>query len=102
LADVYVSTHWHVKDGRGTEFVDLWRDALTWTQDNFAQDGFERARLLRDEEDGSHFVSFLEWDNRDVVRRWSDDPEKQRRQTALGELCDEVHGSGYDEATRVG
>lgn len=82
--------------------MELWRESLAWTKQTYGQDGFERARLLRDEEDAAHFVSFIEWDDRTVIDTWSDDAEKQRRQSALEELCDDVHGSAYDEATRIG
>ena len=101
MTDAYVSTHWRVQNGREDEFVQMWREALTWTRESYGN-ALEHARLLRDDDDASHFVSFLEWANREVIDRWSDDPEKQQRQEALEQLCTDVDGSSYAEATRVG
>ena len=100
MTDFYVSTHWRVKSGQETQFVNTWREALTWTKSAYPQ--LEHARLLRDEDDASHFVSFLEWADSETVDKWSADPEKERRQETLNVMCDSVDGRGYEEATRVG
>lgn len=100
MTDFYVSTHWRVTSGRETDFVNTWREALTWTKSTYPQ--LEHARLLRDDKDASHFVSFLEWADRETIDRWADDAEKQRRQDALEAMCDSAEGAYYDEATRVG
>jgi heme-degrading monooxygenase HmoA len=99
MADAYVSTHWHAKTGSEAEFTARWREALTWTKDNFA--GLEHARLLRDEDDPAHFVSFIEWEDGAWVDRWQADPGYAQRLAGLAALCDEVKGGGYEEAVRV-
>jgi heme-degrading monooxygenase HmoA len=100
MTDAYVSTNWHVAEGREEEFMQLWRDSLTWTKDNF--DDFERARLLRDREDPSHLVSFIEWDSAEALDAWRNDPGFRERYAALEGLCREVVGSTYEEGVRVG
>lgn len=102
MADAYVSIDWHVKRGREGEFLELWRDSLDWLQDTFAAGGFERARLVRDEADPSHFVSFIEWHDRAAIDRWDSHAEKRRRQVALVQLCDDVRGCIGSEATKAG
>ena len=62
MTDVYASGEWHVRPGQEQEFVRQWHDFATWGQSRYGE-GFERGRLLRDERDPAHFVSFLEWDD---------------------------------------
>jgi heme-degrading monooxygenase HmoA len=100
MTDAYASTNWHVAEGREGEFMQLWRDSLTWTKDNF--DDFERARLLRDRADPSHLVSFIEWDSAEALDAWRNDPGFRERYAALEGLCREVVGSTYEEGVRVG
>jgi heme-degrading monooxygenase HmoA len=100
MSDAFASTNWHVAEGREEEFMQLWRDALTWTKDKF--DDFERARLLRDRADASHLVSFIEWDSAEALDGWRNDPGFKERYAALESLCREVVGSTYEEGARVG
>ena len=100
MTDVYVSTHWHVDSGREQEFTEVWREALTWTKQTFGA-GLERARLLRNEEDASHFVSFIEWADRDTRERWFGDPGFEQRITKLEALCTEANGASYEEAVKI-
>jgi heme-degrading monooxygenase HmoA len=101
MANAYVSINWHVKRGSEDEFLELWGGALEWLEASFARDGFERARLVRDEADPSHFVSFIEWRDRAAIERWDAHPEKPRRQAALAQLCDDVSGCIGTDATRL-
>lgn len=100
MTDVYVSTHWHVSNGREQEFVELWREALNWTRETFGT-GLERARLLRNEDDPSHFVSFIEWSDRDTRERWFSDPGFEPRLNRLEALCSEANGWSYEEAIKI-
>ena len=102
MPDAYISVHWHVKSGREQDFVAVWHDSLAWTNDKYGADGFERARLLRDDGDASHFVSFSEWHGRAVIQTWSDDVEMQRLRSDLEAMCDDVHGSHFELAATVG
>lgn len=101
MTDVYSSSQFHVTQGREDEFIGTWHAALSWTKENYG-DGFERARLLRDDRDPSHFVSFLEWDDAAIRDRWRGSDEYDRRMTQLMALCREVEPSSYSEAARVG
>ncbi len=101
MVPAYVSIDWHVKTGREDEFVERWCEALEWLGNTFAGDGFERARLVRDEHDSSHFVSFIEWEDRAAIDRWDRHAEKGPRQLALAQLCDDVNGCIGSEPTRL-
>lgn len=101
MADVYASGQWYVEAGREDEFIRRWRDYVGWGQSAHAE-GFERARLLRDEEDDSHFVSFLEWDDEPARDAWRNDPELPQRLAQLEAICREAHTAGYEEASRLG
>lgn len=99
MADAYVAIDWHVKTGREEAFVERWRETLEWLTNTFSGDGFERARLVRDEDDPLHFVSFIEWEDRAAIDRWDGHAQKQPRQVSLVQLCDDVHGCIGSEAT---
>jgi heme-degrading monooxygenase HmoA len=101
MADAYASAQWFVREGEEEVFVQRWHDFLTWTQGKFG-DGFERARLLRDSNDATHFVSFAEWDDAVSRDRWRQDAEFSEHLDGLRELCRDLHTSNYDQASRVG
>jgi heme-degrading monooxygenase HmoA len=101
MTDVYASGEWRVRQGQEQEFVRQWHDFVMWGQREHA-DGFERGRLLRDERDSAHFVSFLEWDDSSARDGWRDDAELMQRVSKLEDLCREVRTGRYEEASGVG
>src|SRR5262249_46256014 len=63
----FTHTTWQVKAGREAEFVERW---LEWIQWSHRQGLRARARLLRDVENPSTFVSFGPWETVSAVRTW--------------------------------
>ncbi|MDI2127538.1 putative quinol monooxygenase [Yinghuangia seranimata] len=96
---VWVSGNWHVADGNGEEFISRWTAFLTWTRD--ANDGFVHARLLRDQRDPNHFVSFAAWRDADARGAWQDRPDFAEYIGRCRELCADMTSSGYELAAAV-
>ncbi|WP_416986242.1 antibiotic biosynthesis monooxygenase family protein [Streptomyces sp. T028] len=88
------SGNWQVKEGRADEFVELWREFLTWTKE--ANDGFLGARLIRDLRSPDHFVSFAAWRDLDSMRAWQGSPDFGERFKAVHALCDDMQSGGYE------
>jgi len=83
-----------VREGAEDEFVSRWTDFLGWTRET--QPGLVSARLLRDEQDPRHFVSFAEWQDPGARDGWRQRPEFSAKFAACRELCDEFYGSDYE------
>lgn len=101
MGDVYASGSWHVRSGHDDEFMKRWLAVIEWGR-TAHPDGFERARLLREDASPSHFVSLLEWDSSEARHAWREDAALPERMRALAELCDDTHTGAYSEAVRVG
>ena len=67
MGQAYTHTTWAVKPGQEEEFVRRWTELARWSS---AQGLATRAKLLRDVDDQSRFVSFGPWESLDAVRRW--------------------------------
>jgi heme-degrading monooxygenase HmoA len=67
LAETYTHTTWKVKPGMEDEFVLRWSEWIEWSH---LQGLGPQARLLRDAESPSTFVSFGPWLSRDSVKNW--------------------------------
>ncbi len=92
----YSLIDWHVKPGRESEFVEKWTEVAT---SNIAEnDPTGWAKLLRDAQDPTHFVSLAEWPDVQTVGQWfTSDGFKQRREQ-LRELVDDVTPASFTQA----
>ena len=61
--DTYTHTTWRVRPGHEDEFVQRWREWIEWSH---LQGLGPSARLLRDAESPSTFISFGPWLSRDA------------------------------------
>jgi len=88
------SGKWQVKDGNADEFIDRWREFLTWTKE--AHQGFLGARLIRDLRNPNSFVSFAAWQDLDSMRTWQGSPGFTERFNAVYALCEDMQSGGYE------
>lgn len=88
------SGSWQVREGKADEFVERWREFLTWTKE--ANKGLLGARLIRNLSSPSTFVSFAAWEDLDSMRAWQGSPEFAERFSACRELCDDMQSGGYE------
>ena len=93
------SGRWQVKEGNAGEFIDRWRDFLTWTKE--ANEGFLGARLVRDVRNPNSFVSFATWQDLDAMRAWQGSPEFKERFDAAYVLCEDMQSSGYELVVEI-
>ena len=88
------SGNWQVSAGKAEEFIDRWREFLTWTRE--ANDGFLGARLVRDLSNPNHFLSMASWQDLGAMRSWQEKPEFGPKLTACRALCDDMQSGGYE------
>jgi heme-degrading monooxygenase HmoA len=96
----YTSGEWHVKPGREDEFVKEWYELARWTVDNVR--GASWARLLRDREQPTRFVSIGPWDDDEAIGEWRSHPVFKERIGRLRELVERFDARILDPATEVG
>lgn len=87
------SGKWQVKEGSADEFIERWREFLTWTKEAHQCLG---ARLIRDLRSPNSFVSFATWQDLDSMRAWQGDPEFKERFDAACILCEDMQSGGYE------
>jgi heme-degrading monooxygenase HmoA len=85
MAETYTHTTWRVKPGQEEEFIRRWKEWIDWSH---LQGLGPRARLLRDAESPSTFVSFGPWENLDAVRSWRALPGYHERVARLHEVVE--------------
>jgi heme-degrading monooxygenase HmoA len=93
------SGNWQVKDGMADEFIDRWREFLTWTKE--ANRGFLGARLIRNLSTPNSFVSFAAWQDLDSMREWQGKPEFAERFSACRALCEDMQSGGFELACDI-
>ena len=81
----FTHTTWQVKPGHEEEFVRRW---LEWAEWSHRQGLRAHARLLRDVESLSTFVSFGPWETIAAVRTWRGEPGYHERVARLQELVE--------------
>ena len=64
MGETYTHSTWRVKPGLEDEFVRRWEELADWSR---LQGLTARAKLLRDTDDPSRFVSFGPWGSMDAV-----------------------------------
>lgn len=97
---LYTSGDWYVKDGHEQAFVDAWSELAEWTIENVP--GCTFAKLLRDEQDATHFVSFSPWRDEGAVEAWRAHPGFQERVGRLQQLLASFEARTLDVAAEVG
>ena len=75
-----------MKPGLEDEFVRRWEDLVHWSA---LQGLTSRAKLLRDIDEPSRFVSFGPWESMESVRRWRAAPGFHERVARLQEVLDD-------------
>jgi len=95
----YTSGNWRVKAGREQEFISAWREAASWSGAEFDPMGW--AKLLRDKDNPSHFVSIGEWADESAIERWRNDEEFKNRFVALAEFVEEVDIHPFEVAAEA-
>jgi len=85
MGDAYSHSTWRVKPGLEAEFVRRWEELADWS----ALQGLKaRAKLLRDADDPSRFVSFGPWESVDAIRGWRGAAGFHERVARLQELVE--------------
>lgn len=92
----YSHTTWIVKPGHEEEFVRLWGEFEEWS----AAEGLSaRAKLLRDVDEPSRFISFGPWETRAAIRRWRALPGFHEHVAQLGEVLERFDAHTLQEVT---
>jgi heme-degrading monooxygenase HmoA len=86
MSKTYTHSTWRVKPGLEDEFVRRWEELADWSG---WQGLTARAKLLRDTDDPSRFVSFGPWGSIDAVWRWRGAPGFHERIARLQEVLDD-------------
>jgi heme-degrading monooxygenase HmoA len=85
VAQAFTHTIWIVKPGLEDDFVLRWNDLARWS---VSQGLSASARLLRDVDDPSRFVSFGPWQSLQAARRWRGTEGFNERIQRLQEVLD--------------
>jgi heme-degrading monooxygenase HmoA len=72
MTGLYTSGDWYAKEGSADAFIDAWMDLAEWTISSVP--GCTFVKLLRDQEDPSHFLSFSPWRDESAVAAWRELP----------------------------
>ncbi len=92
----YSLTTWIVKPENEDEFVRRWTEFADWS----AAEGLSAsAKLLRDVDDRSRFISFGPWETLDSIRRWRTLPDHQKHVEALSEVVDHFEPRTLEQVT---
>ena len=86
MAGLYSSGDWHAKPGSEQAFIETWREFAEWTAAAIPGNTF--AKLLQDDADPRHFVSFGPWRDQAAVSAWRDHPGFKDRVGRLQGLLD--------------
>ena len=100
MRGLYTSGDWYVKEGSEDPFVEAWRELADWTVSNFS--GCTFAKLLSDESDSSHFLSFSPWRDDGAVAAWRKHPGFQQRVGHLREMLESFTPHTMHVAAEVG
>lgn len=87
MKGLYTSGDWHVKEGSADAFIDAWKELADWTISSVP--GCTFAKLLRDQGDPNHFVSFSPWRDESAVAAWRGLPGFGERVGRLQDLLRE-------------
>jgi heme-degrading monooxygenase HmoA len=90
----FTHTTWQVKPGQEEEFVRRWLDWVEWSHRHGLR---AHARLLRDLENPSTFVSFGPWETITAVRAWRGEAGYHERVARLQELVERFEPRTLEE-----
>ncbi|NWF26889.1 antibiotic biosynthesis monooxygenase [Streptomyces sp. PKU-EA00015] len=93
------SGNWHVTEGKADDFIDAWTEFLAWTKG--ANEGFVKARLIRDLSDPNHFVSFSAWRSPEAMSEWQGKPEFADLFGKCRALCDDMTSGIYESTVTL-
>lgn len=97
--ETYTSGLWRVKDGHEEQFVEAWREFVSWAKDQPAAGTF---RLVRDVEDAARFMSFAPWESFDAQRAWKETDEFAAGLKRVREHVESFEPATYELVTQVG
>jgi len=100
MAEVYTSGEWLVKPGHEAEFVAAWRAMAEWSVTTI--EGASWARLVRDRENPSRFVSFGPWASLEAIAVWRAHPGFDEYVGRIRPHLENLTTWALDEAARVG
>jgi heme-degrading monooxygenase HmoA len=86
MGKTYTHSTWRAKPGLEDEFVRRWEELADCSR---LQGLTAPAKLLRDSDDPSRFVSFGLWGSTDAIRRWRGAPGFHERVARLQEVLDD-------------
>lgn len=92
----YSLIDWHVKPGRESEFVEKWKEVAASNIVENDPNGW--AKLLRDEQDPTHFVSLAEWPDVHTVGQWFESERFKQRRDQLRDLVETVTPGNFSQA----
>jgi len=95
----YASGTWYVKEGKEDEFVQRWREFLTWSRSTHPS--MTSASLLQDRSVPRHFVSISEWSDAGSRAAWKDTPEFRQLFGECVALCENAKGADYDRVVTI-
>ena len=87
-----------MKPGREEEFVGRWREWAEWSH---RQGLRAHARLLRDVENPSTFVSFGPWETVAAVRTWRGESGYHERVARLQELVERFEPTTLEQVAEI-
>ena len=99
MADLFASGNWHVMQGREDEFIERWTVFLRWTRST--QPALIEARLIRNEGDPGHYISFAQWADAPARNAWKNSEGFMERFSACRALCDDFQGGDYQRIVTV-
>lgn len=92
MSHPYTHGIWAVKPGREDAFIAAWTEFAQWSSREVP--GALWAKLLRDRENPSRFITVGPWESLDAIERWRAEPGWQERVRQIRELLD-----GFEPAT---
>ncbi|MGH8945759.1 MAG: antibiotic biosynthesis monooxygenase family protein [Acidimicrobiia bacterium] len=83
---LYTSGDWYVRAESEQAFIEGWLEFGEWTAANVSGNTF--AKLLQDDADPGHFISFGPWRDESAVAAWREHPGFKERVSRLQELLE--------------
>ncbi len=96
----YTLIDWRVKEGKEQEFVEKWKQIAAANTAQFNRNG--SAKLLRDDQEPTHFVSLGEWPDVHTIQQWWTSDGFKERLGQTRDLVDKMSAHTLTEAAAVG
>jgi heme-degrading monooxygenase HmoA len=98
MTETYTSGAWVVKDGEEEEFVQAWRDFVSWASE---MPGSQTFRLVRDLDNPKRYLSFAPWDSFEHQDAWKSLPEFRERIGRVRAHCEDFVPTTHELVTTV-